>query len=128
MSFGRSPISPKKYFLKSEDIRPLAKGHGACLASDMITVKGRQVGFMYREEPDSQSDSGWRFFAGLESDEYVNDPNNCGIYDVNTIANYDRSIIPFLYAPIGSAFERDDDTGEFAEISLDQPHPGERGS
>jgi hypothetical protein len=122
------PMTPKKFFLKAEDIRPLAKGHGACLATDMITVKGRQVGFMYREEPDSNSDSGWRFFAGVESDEYVNDPNNTGIYDVNTIANYDRSIIPFLNAPVGSAFERDEETGDFNEVCMDQPSPNERGS
>lgn len=120
--------TPKKYFLKAEQIRPIAKGLGACLASDLIMVKGRQVGFMYREEPDSNSDSGWRFFAGTESDQYVNDPNNTGIYDVNTIANYDRSIIPFLYAPIGSAFERDEETGEFIQVAFDAPAPHERGS
>jgi hypothetical protein len=123
-----TPPSPKKFFLKSEDIRPIAKGHGACLASDLIMVKGRQVGFMYREEPDNNADSGWRFFAGTESDQYVNDPNNTGIYDVNTIANYDRSIVPFLYAPIGSAFERDEETGEFIPVELDTPAPHERGS
>ena len=32
----------------------------------------------------------------MESQEYVNNPDNIGIYDVNTIANYDCSIIPYL--------------------------------
>lgn len=62
--------------------------------------------FMYREKPDNDIDSGWRFMAGTESDAYMNDPQNHEIYDVNTIANYDPDIIPLLGAPIGSAFER----------------------
>ena len=61
---------------------------------------------MYREQPNDPIDSGWRFFAGTESQAYVDDPNNLAIYDVNTIANYDPEIIPLLDAPLGSAFER----------------------
>jgi len=68
---------------------------------------------MYGEGPDDDVDRGWRFFAGTESQEYLDDPNNLAIYDVNTIANYDPEIIPFLDAPIGSAFERDPQSGRF---------------
>ena len=38
------------------------------------------MGYCYREEPDGGWDSGWRFTAGDESDEYMDDPNNAGIY------------------------------------------------
>ena len=64
---------------------------------------------MYREEPaHSQiADSGWRFFAGDESEEYTADPSNLEIYDINTIANYDPEITACLDAPFGSAFARD---------------------
>lgn len=61
---------------------------------------------MYREEPDGAYDSGWRFFSGEETQEYVDDPNNIMVYDVNTIANYDPAIIPYLDSPYGSAFRR----------------------
>lgn len=54
--------------------------------------------------------------SGLESDEYLNDPDNLAIYDVNTIANYDPDIIPFLDAPIGSAFERNSESGQFRRV------------
>jgi hypothetical protein len=50
--------------------------------------------------------------AGDESDEYMADLSKHTVYDVNTIANYDPSIIPFLDSPEGSAFERDRDTWE----------------
>ncbi len=85
----------KRFQLGAEQIQPLAQGHGACFATDMITVEGRRIAFMYREAPDNESDSGWRFMSGYESDAYMNDSGNLGIYDVNTIANYDPDIIPF---------------------------------
>ena len=61
---------------------------------------------MYREQPDNDIDSGWRFMTGTESDAYMNDPQNHGVYDVNTIANYDPDVVPLLDAAIGSAFQR----------------------
>jgi hypothetical protein len=96
----------KRFKLSREQIMPIATGHGGCLATDMITVDGHPVRWMYREEPNNPMDSGWRFFAGFETDDYINDLTHTAIYNVNTIANYDRTIIPFLTAPVGSAFER----------------------
>lgn len=68
---------PKKQFrLKADEIKPLVQSCGACYASDMITVGGAKVGFMYREEPDFDADSGWRFLAGTETQEYLDDPDH----------------------------------------------------
>jgi hypothetical protein len=97
-------------------IEPVADGYGACIVSDMITVDGRNVRFMYREKPDNDIDSGWRFMAGSESDEYMDDPSKHTVFDVNTIANHDPDIIPYLDAPIGSAFEREDADDDFKEV------------
>jgi hypothetical protein len=105
----------KTFKLSAAQIRDVATGHGACFATDRITVDGQPVQFMYREEPDNDTDSGWRFTAGTESDEYLADPENMAVYDVNTIANYDPDIVPFLGAPVGSAFERDGG-GTFVEV------------
>ncbi len=106
----------KTYRLGPGDILPLAVGLGACIASDHITVDGYAVGFMYREEPDNEVDSGWRFLSGYEDDEYMDDGDHHGVYDVNTIANYDQTIIPFLDAPIGSAFEREPEAERFLPV------------
>lgn len=73
-----------------------------CLIEQKLVVR-----FMYRESPDNEYDSGWRFFSGDETDEYVNIPGNIGIYDLETIAEVDPDIIPLLTSPIGSVFERD---------------------
>ena len=79
---------------------------GYALASKQLVKDRMTVRFMYRETPDNVYDSGWRFFSGFESDEYVNNPNNIGIYDISTIIEIDPDIVPFLDMPAGSAFER----------------------
>lgn len=103
----------KPFRLSAEQIRPLAPGHGACFATDRITVDGEPVRYMYREAPDNDVDSGWRFLAGTEDQAYLDDSAKIGLYDVNTLANYDPDIIPLLDAPEGSAFERSLDGGAF---------------
>lgn len=109
----------KPFKLRADQIVPLAYGHGACTATDRITVDGKRVGYMYREEPRHRDDSGWSFFAGDESDEYANNPANLAIYDVNTIANYDPEIIPFLDKPAGTAWARNDE-GKFEPEEFSQ--------
>jgi hypothetical protein len=109
----------KQFRLSASQIRPLATGHGGCIATDRITVDGCQVGYMYREATDREHDSGWCFTAGDETEEYMDDPENHAIYDVNTIANYDPEIIPLLDAPPGSAFARSADTGRFEEVPFE---------
>jgi hypothetical protein len=107
----------KRFRLSASDIRPLAEGRGAGIASDHIMVEGKTVGFMYREVPDHPHDSGWRFLSGAESQEYMDLSENFAMYDVNTIANYDPSIVEYLDAPVGSAFGRND-RGDFAREDM----------
>ncbi len=107
----------KIFKLAANEIKPIATGLGSCIASDHITVNGRKVGYMYRDTPDNEIDSGWRFMSGKESQVFMNNPKNLEIYDVNTIANYDPDIIPLLSEPFGAAFERDKETGKFVEVT-----------
>ena len=104
----------KEYKLKSEEIIKLIELKGSCIASDKVTIDGLQIGYMYRENPSNESDSGWRFFAGDEDESYTNNPDNFSIFDLNTICNYDRTIIPYLESEIGSSFEKIN--GEFKKI------------
>lgn len=106
----------KTYVLTKSEIVDLAPGRGTAAATDEVTVAGRAVGYMYREEPDDESDSGWRFLAGDETQEYLDDERHVGVFDVNTIANMDEAIIPYLEAPAGTQLVRDDESDEFEEI------------
>lgn len=102
----------KRLHIAGSDLRKLLDGWigpiGA-IASDRIMVEGCSVGYCYRQftqEGPEEWDSGWRFTAGDETEEYLEDANNSGIYHLNTIANYDPEILGILKAPLGSAFER----------------------
>lgn len=108
--------SDKNFKLKAEEIVQLIIPIGGCFATDKITIEGELVDYMVREEPDNEYDSGWQFFSGTEDQDYVDNPNNTEIYDVNTIANYDRAIIPYLDLPIGTQLERIKGTDKFQII------------
>lgn len=86
---------------------------GFVFATKMLVEGRRKVRFMYREEPDDPNDSGWRFFCGDEDQEYTDNPDNIGIYDVSTILEIDDSILPLLGSPSGTAFEREDENAPF---------------
>ena len=83
-------------------------GPEGCIATDRIMVEGRKVGYMYREYADRKEDSGWRFTAGDENEEYMSNAENAGVYTLNAVANIDMDIIPFLNSPVGSGFFRDE--------------------
>lgn len=86
---------------------PNWEGPTGCLATDPVTIEGRPVGYMYREEPlTDRPDSGWRFFAGDETEEYVNNSEYSSVYTLNTICNYSPDIVPLLDSPVGTAYFR----------------------
>jgi hypothetical protein len=102
-------MEEKQFKLSQDHIKRIIDFVGGCFASDTITVEGLPVGYMYREKPSFKEDSGWRFFSGTEDDEYINNVENLMIYDVNTIANYDNAIIPYLNCDVGTELERNND-------------------
>jgi len=115
----------KRFKLEGNQIKTLVSGFGGCIASDKITVEGERVAYMIRNEPAAPEDSGWMFVSGTESQAYINDAANLEVYAVNTIANYDPDIIPFLHAPIGSSYERPGNEGDFAPCDGTDWEPGD---
>lgn len=110
-------MNPKKFKLEASQIVKLINPMGGCYSTDQITVDGFKVGYMYRESPDFEGDSGWRFFSGFETQDYMDNPDNLAIYDVNTIANYDPSIIPYLELEEGAELERAEGSDKFIEVT-----------
>ena len=109
-------MDEKKFLLSENQIKDLVKSFGYCYVSDKITVDGMKVGFMYREKPYDNDDSGWRFLSGTETEEYIDNTNNLMIFDVNTVANYDKTIIPYIKNRVGSELERIENTDKFQNI------------
>lgn len=115
----------KNYLISKEDFKEMLiwEGNDGCLATDRITIDGCKIGYMYREEPNPESelpDSGWRFFQGEEDDDYVNNAENIELYALNTICNYDSDIIPYLQSPYGTAYFRNEE-GVFQQEELEIP-------
>lgn len=111
----------KKWAIPGPQIQPILKdwdGPVGCLATDRIMVDGCKVGYLYRQKPVNDGDSGWCFFAGDEDDNYTANPDNVGVYHLNTLCNYDRSILPLLHAEVGTAFIRNAD-GTFRQERLE---------
>jgi hypothetical protein len=86
---------------------------GFLIATKRVAEDENKVCFLYREEPMDPQDSGWRVFAGDESQAYLDNPDNSGIYNPTTILTIDPSLRELLLKPVGSAFEREDPTAEW---------------
>lgn len=108
-------MSKKKNSNKPQEA--LATNYGLCMVSKRVSVDGHAVGYMYREEPEEEADSGWRFFSGDEHDDYIDNARNFQLIDVNKVANLDPSIVEYLDAPPGSVFDKVDGADEFINSS-----------
>jgi hypothetical protein len=56
------------------------------------------------------------FFSGDEDQTYIDDLSHTEIYDVNTIANYDPDIIPYLLTKAPCAFEKEPGTHRYRKV------------
>lgn len=90
------------------------------IASARIASDGRPVGSLYREAPGHQDDSGWRLFAGDETEDYLDDPDNAVIVRLSDLVKADADLEPVLRTPAPAAYGRSPD-GAF--VALDPP-PG----
>lgn len=92
---------------------------GGITASKMITEGGKRPGFMFREKPISDEDSGWVVFTGYESEEYRSDPKNFDVYAPETLLKIDPSIAGLLMKGIGSIFERTPSMHNWASVDAE---------
>lgn len=90
-----------------------------CFVTNRILNDGARVGYLYREEPDNDRDSGWRFTANDESDEYMDDSKNISFVSVGAVLSRDESFIHLLDAPEGSSFAWDARTQSFVALDVE---------
>lgn len=89
---------------------------GYIIASDQVVKDGLKIGYLYREDPDSEADSGWRVFSGEETQEYADDSSNFKMYNASTILALDPQIGSLLGSVPPVSFERNEESGEFIEL------------
>ncbi|MEI8647339.1 DUF2185 domain-containing protein [Paraglaciecola sp. Hal342] len=73
------------------------------------------MGFLYREQPEYDDDSGWRITAGNETDEYMLDPSNSSYVSLGAVLRKDDSFLALTESDIGMAFIKDDE-GNFVVL------------
>ncbi|GAB1511901.1 DUF2185 domain-containing protein [Actinophytocola sp. KF-1] len=84
------------------------------IVSNRVARDGEPAGWLYREGPDNERDSGWRVFAGDEPEEYVDDVGNCSLVPLRELISADPRVEAVLTTPAPAAFERRDD--EFVPV------------
>lgn len=100
----------------------LSAALGRCIASNEICLNGRPVGFAYREAPAFEQDSGWRFFAGDESDGYAADSANFTVCTLAAIRSSSPETEALLStADAAGAWEWNGEAGRFVPVADWQP-------
>ena len=93
---------------------------GYIVASNEVMLLGKPVGYLYREEPSNEDDSGWRVFSGEETREYADDPNNFSLYYASSVVKVAPELREFLQFDFPVAFERDRESGQFVVVDGDK--------
>ena len=89
---------------------------GLCFVTKRVLEDGAPVGYLYREVPDNDDDSGWRFTANDESDDYINDSANVALVSLGAVLSVDARFIRLLDSPAGSAYAFDHKTQQFMAV------------
>ena len=91
-----------------------------CFITKDVLVNKKKIKFMYHEQPDNEFDSGWRFFSGDETQEFVDDSTNLIFIPLSkVIQNVDSSIEKYLNYEKNIAFERNNENEEFKVSNFD---------
>ncbi|MBW8468970.1 MAG: DUF2185 domain-containing protein [Thiobacillus sp.] len=96
-----------------DDVNLVERYVQCCFVTARVLDDGVRVGYLYRETPDDEEDSGWRIMAGDESDDYMDDSKNLAYVSLGAVLSRDDAFRDLLDAPVGSAFARNAGTGAF---------------
>ena len=99
-------VESKKHYLPMIERRKLWEM--TAIVTKKVREEGWKIGYGVRGEPTRESDSGWYFCAGNESDEYVNDPENLELWKVGSVLMYDNALNELIASPYGTAVVRVD--------------------
>lgn len=81
-----------------------------------VARQGLPSGWLYRDRPDGEDDSGWRVFSGAEPDDFADRPGNFVEITLAELLDLDPGLEEVLEAPPGSCFEREDTTGRLTLV------------
>lgn len=74
----------------------------SCIVTKSILNGETKFRWLFREEPLNNIDTGWMAFGDSDNDEYVNDPKNLSVVDLNTLINIEPTILNVYEMPVGT--------------------------
>jgi hypothetical protein len=87
------------------------------LASKQVCGPDRlPICFAFRLPPNNEADSGWVFWSGKESQEFIDDNSNTVVCPLFSFIDMDSTILDVLRNPIFSAWERDHVSDAWKEV------------
>ena len=98
----------------------LSQASQYAIVSQEVSKNGEAIGFLYREAAAFEQDSGWRFFSGWESDEYVADVAHFDTLPLSEVVAMQPEIKTLLNEQYG-AWEWSDDVQDFVPAQDWQP-------
>jgi hypothetical protein len=90
-----------------------------CFVTQRVLQDGQRVGYLYREAPEDDEDSGWRFMANDESQDYMNTKGNVQYVSVGRVLSCDDAFLPLLASEVGAAFVLDLDSNAYVAAAGD---------
>ena len=75
---------------------------GSCIVTKSLLNSETNFRWLFREEPLNNIDTGWMAFGDSDNDEYVNDPKNLTVVDLNTLINIEPTILNVYEMPVGT--------------------------
>jgi|GEM_PF-1057426 len=79
-------------------------------------LEADQIGYCYRDQPETNIDSGWRFLYGDEDEEYLDNPTHNEAVYPEEMLSINPALDLILGAPVGSEFEWDSEMEMYSEI------------
>ena len=88
--------------IKPEDYVTFIENAGGCICTWSVINGETPLRWCFREESVNPVDNGWRFLGASDTDEYINNVENCAVFDFNTIANIEPAVLAIYDMPIGT--------------------------
>ena len=82
-------------------------------------LEADHIGYCYRDYPETNIDSGWRFLYGDEDEDYLDNLENCVSVYSEEMLSINPALDIILSAPISHEFEWDDEQQAYLEIMED---------
>jgi hypothetical protein len=79
-------------------------------------LEADHIGYCYRDNPENNIDSGWRFLYGDEDEEYLDNPTHIESVYPEEMLSVNPALDVILGTPPGTEFEWDDETQTYTEI------------